>query len=75
MKKKTFEEKSKSRAASETWMQFSTKITPDNFICLYHQQKGFMSKVGLKQCHSYCKRVLECTELAYANKVVGNLSF
>ena len=41
------------------------KIT---FFCFYDQNKSSESKVKFRQFSNHCKRVLETTNLAYANK-------
>ena len=45
----------------------------NHFLCLYQQNKS-ESKVKLRQASSYCKRVLEATRLAYANKTEGPIT-
>ena len=39
----------------------------NHFFCLYQQNKS-ESKIKFRQASNYCKRVLEATKLAYANK-------
>ena len=40
----------------------------NHFSRLYQQKKSFEAKVKFKQASNRCKRVLEASKLAYANK-------
>ena len=46
----------------------------NHFFCLYQREKSSDSKVNFRQASSRCKRVLEATKLAYANKTKESIT-
>ena len=46
----------------------------NHFFRLYQREKSFDSKVKFRQASNRCKRVLEDTELAYANKTKESIT-
>ena len=46
----------------------------NHFFCLYQKDKSSDSKVKFRQASNRCKRVLEATKLAYANKIKESIN-
>ena len=46
----------------------------NHFFCLYQREKSSDSKVKFRQASNCCKRVLEATKLAYANKTKESIT-